>query len=194
MDRLVPELDPTKIPAFMRRRQLKIKASQPLYLTAWDRQKAGLIKESKPEKPLVTALDRKKAGLLIKRKKIGSKITHKKVKVRPVYTSGVIPSVCPPGPQKFLNEALIFEKIASGWKEIGIVTHFFPKIKVVVIALESDLRLQEQIKIGEAGQIVDSMQINKRPVDKAYAGDEIGLKVTTSPLVGERVYKYTDYV
>lgn len=76
---------------------------------------------------------------------------------------------------------------------IGKITHVFDKISVVVIELEKGLKVGDKISIEKDGeafeQVVDSMQIEKTPIQKAKAGDAIGLKTLQPAKKGSDVYK-----
>lgn len=76
---------------------------------------------------------------------------------------------------------------------IGTVTHFFPKIGVAVILLSSSLSVGDTIQFesdqGPYEQILDSMQIDRKPVFKAGAQEEIGIKLKKSPIIGCTVYR-----
>lgn len=65
---------------------------------------------------------------------------------------------------------------------IGKITHYFDKIGVAVIELSDSLKNGEKIAIeGHSGesfeQVVDSMQIDKKPVSSAKKGQAIGIKL-----------------
>ncbi len=78
-------------------------------------------------------------------------------------------------------------------KEIGIVKHFYPKISVAVIELKDELKVGEQIIVRGSTtsleQSVDSIQIEHESVDKATAGQSIGLKVKDRVRENDIVYK-----
>lgn len=78
-------------------------------------------------------------------------------------------------------------------KEVGKVTHFFTNISVAVIELSDELSVGDTIHIKGATsdftQLVESMQIEKKPVEKAEKGQSIGLKVTEHAREGDKVYK-----
>lgn len=177
--------DPLKMPAFMRRRSLAKKAAEiRLLLTAFDRKKAGLLKEKKPLRDLVlaTALDRKKAGRLLEPRKKNKKQLKIKLAKRPalVYSAPA---------DNFLPDDS-FQPIVTqpSWQKLGIVTHFFEKISVGVIRLHGDLRSGQEIMIGQVRQTVASMQINRIEVQRAYVEDEVGVKLVMKPTVGDIVY------
>jgi putative protease len=77
--------------------------------------------------------------------------------------------------------------------EIGRITHFFSKISVAVIELKKPLKVGETIAIKgpttDFEQPVDSMQIEHKDVQKAEAGQSIGLKVAQRVRETDIVYK-----
>jgi phage terminase small subunit len=77
--------------------------------------------------------------------------------------------------------------------EIGRITHFFPKISVAVIELEKALEVGDTIAVKgpttDFEQKVDSMQIEHKNVEKAEAGQSIGLKVAERVRETDVVYK-----
>ena len=78
-------------------------------------------------------------------------------------------------------------------KPIGKITHYFSKIGVGVIELTDVLSVGDTIRIvgGEAdfNQDVDSMEVEHQKVDKAKAGDSVGLKVDQKVREGYSVFK-----
>ncbi|HIC94997.1 TPA: translation elongation factor-like protein [Candidatus Bipolaricaulota bacterium] len=77
--------------------------------------------------------------------------------------------------------------------EIGKVTHYFSRIGVGAITLSGELKLGDKIRIRGATtdfeQLVESMQIEGKPVERAGAGDSVGLKVKDRVREGDVVYK-----
>lgn len=77
--------------------------------------------------------------------------------------------------------------------EVGRVTHFFSKISVAVIELKAPLAVGDTIAIKgpttDFEQAVESMQIEHQNVQKATAGQSIGLKVTQRVRETDVVYK-----
>ena len=77
--------------------------------------------------------------------------------------------------------------------EIGQITHFFSKISVAVIELKKPLKVGDTIAIKgpttDFEQPVDSMQIEHKDVQKAEAGQSIGLKVAQRVRETDIVYK-----
>lgn len=84
------------------------------------------------------------------------------------------------------------EEIEEG-KLIGKITHYFGNIGVAVIELEGPLNAGDTIRIvggkTDFTQSVGSMQIEHEQIDKAKAGDSIGLKVDQKVHEGYKVYK-----
>ena len=77
--------------------------------------------------------------------------------------------------------------------EVGHITHFFPKISVAVVELTAPLATGDRILVKgpltDFEQTVDSMQIEHKNIERAEAGQSVGLK--TAQLVKEKdvVYK-----
>lgn len=64
---------------------------------------------------------------------------------------------------------------------IGVVTHYFPHVQAAVVKLKKPLAVGDAILIKGSTthfqQQVESMQIDRMPIQKAKKGDEIGLQV-----------------
>jgi translation elongation factor EF-1alpha len=77
--------------------------------------------------------------------------------------------------------------------KVGRVTHFFSKISVAVIELTAPLAVGDRIVFKgpstDSEQTVDSMQIEHANVQKAEAGQSIGLKVAERVRETDLVYK-----
>jgi len=77
-------------------------------------------------------------------------------------------------------------------KQIGIITHFFDKIGVAVIKLSAPLKVGDQIRIekndGDFTQLVESIQVDKKPIESAKKGDDVGLKVSENVKEGNKVF------
>jgi len=78
-------------------------------------------------------------------------------------------------------------------EKIGIVSHIFGQIGVAVIDLEGILKVGDKIRFVGATtdfeQEVNSIQIDKEPVNEAGKGKSIGMKVSEKVRVGDEVYK-----
>lgn len=76
--------------------------------------------------------------------------------------------------------------------KVGVVTHHYDKIGVVVVDLTDNLAVGDKIKIvkdkEEFFQEVSSMQTEHQQVQAAKKGQTIGLKVNQSVKEGAEVY------
>ena len=77
--------------------------------------------------------------------------------------------------------------------EIGHITHFFSKIGVAVVELSLPLNTGDQILIKgpmtDFEQIAESLQIDRRVVSRAEAGQSIGLKMAQPVRERDVIYK-----
>ena len=77
--------------------------------------------------------------------------------------------------------------------EVGRVTHFYPKISVAIVELKAPLNIGDRILIRGATtnfeQTVESMQIEHKNIEKAEAGQIIGLKVKERVRDNDKVYR-----
>jgi len=77
--------------------------------------------------------------------------------------------------------------------EIGHIAHFFSKINVGVVELIAPLAVGDRILIKgpttDFEQAVDSMQIEHANIQKAEAGQSIGLKMADRAKERDIVYK-----
>lgn len=76
---------------------------------------------------------------------------------------------------------------------IGEVFTYFSHVSVAGIKLSGTLKVGDKIRIKGATTDfeipVDSMQIERNPVEEAKAGDSIGIKVPDKVRGGDKVYK-----
>jgi translation elongation factor EF-1alpha len=79
--------------------------------------------------------------------------------------------------------------------EIGKVTHFYARISVAVVELTAPVSVGDRILIQGANtnfeQTIESMQIEHENMERAEAGQSIGLKVTDRVREADVVYKVT---
>ncbi len=79
---------------------------------------------------------------------------------------------------------------------VGTVFSYFKKVGVAAVKLEADLAIGDTIRIIGATtdftQKVESMQIEKNPVEKAGAGDSVGIKVKDRVRPNDVVYKIVE--
>jgi hypothetical protein len=78
-------------------------------------------------------------------------------------------------------------------KEIGRITHFFPHIPAGVIELKGELAVGDTIHIKghttDLTEVIESMQIDNKPVQKGKRGDDIAIKITDRVRIHDTVYK-----
>ncbi len=78
-------------------------------------------------------------------------------------------------------------------QEVGRVSHFFARISVAVVELTSTISVGDRILIKgpttNLEQMVDSMEIEHEKVQRAVAGQSIGMKVESRVRDSDVVYK-----
>ncbi|MEK7116958.1 MAG: hypothetical protein AAB837_02230 [Patescibacteria group bacterium] len=78
-------------------------------------------------------------------------------------------------------------------KKVGKVTHYYDNIGVAIVELEATLKVGDKVKFEGHGadfeQEVTSLQVNHEQVEKASAGDAIGLKTDQKVKEGTEVKK-----
>lgn len=78
--------------------------------------------------------------------------------------------------------------------QIGEVSNYFKHVKAAAIKLTSSLKVGEKIIIQGGDKkiefVVESMQIDRKPIKEAKAGEEIGLLVPEDVHKGYKVYKF----
>lgn len=100
-----------------------------------------------------------------------------------------------PPPEKILKTTSKKFKTQNSRSDIlGEVTHYFDKIKVCVVRIDSGVlkrgdRVTLDGKSGAFEQEVNSMQVENKDVTSAKKGQLIGLKVKKVVSVGSKVYK-----
>jgi len=77
--------------------------------------------------------------------------------------------------------------------EVGHITHFFSKISVAVVELTAPLTTGDRILVKgpstDFEQVVESIQIEHKNIQRAEAGQNIGLKTTQHVRERDVVYK-----
>lgn len=80
-------------------------------------------------------------------------------------------------------------------EEIGKVDKYFAHPEVAAITVTGSLKVGDTIHIKgtttDITQTVDSMEINRKPIEEAKPGDDIGIKVKERVRPGDKVYKVT---
>jgi hypothetical protein len=84
---------------------------------------------------------------------------------------------------------------SRGREQIGTVEQFFSRLMVAAVRLTGDLEVGDIIEIGTEEeairQKVTSMQIDRRDVDSAARGDDVGIKLKYAVDEGSSVYRIT---
>ncbi len=77
--------------------------------------------------------------------------------------------------------------------EIGNIIHYFSKINVAVVQLTLPLSVGDRIQIKgpitDFEQIVDSMQVDRKAIQRAEGGQSVGLKMMQLARERDVVYK-----
>jgi hypothetical protein len=121
----------------------------------------------------------------LKKKKPVKKTALKKAKPRPKVKAKV----------KIRAKSKIKTKVRARLKEgvIGIVTHYFPHVRAAVVKLKAPITVGDRVKIKghttDFTQSLDSIQIDRMPVNTAKKGAEIGLLVNSRVRQHDVVYK-----
>jgi len=81
---------------------------------------------------------------------------------------------------------------SQGRSLVGEVDHYYDRLNVAAIRLSGELRVGDMIEIENEEytlkQRVASMQINRKDVDFASAGDDVGVKLSVPVPRGSSVY------
>ncbi len=76
---------------------------------------------------------------------------------------------------------------------IGIITHYFPKVRAAVVKLKGSLAIGDTVKIKghttDFKQAINSIQIDRIPINSAKKGQEVGLLVDSRVRKNDVVYK-----
>jgi putative protease len=82
-------------------------------------------------------------------------------------------------------------------EKIGIVEHFFTNVNVAAIKItDGELKVGDTIHfVGSTTdfkQKIESMQINRNPIEIVKVGDDVGIKVKERVREHDIVYKITE--
>lgn len=164
------EIDPTKIPAFQRKRSL-------------------IAKQRKKTKASKTTKVRKTRTSYQKSTYQSPSIINEPLTDILLPSQSIFPAPIDNDPLPTKVERKDFEEM----KICGQCEGYFDKINVAIIKLTSPLRIGDIVIFEKEGglfqQTITSMQIDRREIRLATSGNDIGLKVLQTPTVGTRVYK-----
>lgn len=84
-------------------------------------------------------------------------------------------------------------KTPSSLKAIGVVTHYFPKVRAGVIKMtKGTLALGDMVHLKghttDFKQKVDSLQLDHVPIEKATEGQEVGMRVKSRVRQNDAVF------
>lgn len=75
---------------------------------------------------------------------------------------------------------------------VGMVEHFYDKLNVAAIRLTGGVKIGDTLEIENDAEIVklkvSSMQIDRKDVEEASDGDDVGIKTDIRVVVDSRVY------
>ena len=78
-------------------------------------------------------------------------------------------------------------------KLIGEVSNYFEHVNAVAIKLKGSLKVGDTIRVKGSNrdfeQVVESIQIDRKPVTSAKKGDEIGILIKEKVHKGYHIYK-----
>ncbi len=76
---------------------------------------------------------------------------------------------------------------------LGQITHYYDKIGVAIIELKDTLKVGDTVKFkkgdDEFEQVINSIQVEKAPVDSADKGAIVGIKVEQPLKEGTEVFQ-----
>ncbi|MDD4908552.1 MAG: hypothetical protein PHJ00_05790 [Candidatus Omnitrophica bacterium] len=88
---------------------------------------------------------------------------------------------------------LATKKKAEKGVVVGIITHYFPKVRAAVIKLKAPLSVGDTIRVKghttDFTESINSIQIDRVPINAAKKGQEIGLLVNSRVRQHDLVYK-----
>lgn len=118
---------------------------------------------------------------------------NKKTKKRAIVKKPLRKKTAKNRPRAHKAKALTAKTVVKKEKLIAGVVHYFSKIKVAILKMKSDLKINDKIHIKgfttDFTQIVASMQINHNPVEIVKKGQEIGILVKNKVRHKDKVYK-----
>jgi U32 family peptidase len=98
------------------------------------------------------------------------------------------------GKSLFTDYASVEGSAAKVYKEyVGKVTHYYPKAGVVLVKLAKEIKTKDKLvfigkNVGVDQITVEEIEINKKRVEKAKKGDEIGIKISREVKKNTEVY------
>jgi len=82
--------------------------------------------------------------------------------------------------------------LADKGKKLGIVTHFYDKIGVGIVKLDSNLKVGDKLKFSgnntDFEQVISQMQFDHKDIETAKKGQEVGIKLDGVVKKGDSAY------
>ncbi|MCM8797581.1 MAG: hypothetical protein NC923_06900 [Candidatus Omnitrophica bacterium] len=128
--------------------------------------------------------------MVLKKRKLKSRPAKKTIRNKKITTKKPVLKK-----KKTIKKLTVQKKPVSDKSKdiIGVVTHYFPKVRAAVIKLKTALALGQKIRIKghttDFTQTVSSIQIDHAPVTEAKNGQEIGLLVNSRVRQHDLVYR-----
>jgi len=117
----------------------------------------------------------KKKKKAVLKKKI---IKKKNLKKKPAIKKSAKKTV-----KKPLSKKKVVKTKKNKENVVGVITHYFPKVRAAVIKVKSPIAIGDTLKIKghttDFTQTISSMQIDRVAITVAKKGDEIGLLVNS---------------
>lgn len=77
-------------------------------------------------------------------------------------------------------------------KKVGVITHYYDKLGVGIIKLDSDIKIGDKLKFQghktDFEQEVGQMQFDHKDIPEGKKGQEVGIKVDGVVRSGDAVY------
>jgi len=216
MPRSTTKLESVNMPAFQRKRSLAAKArKQTKPRTALERREAGIpVVKPKRTRRTVRTVRSSSVGTRVSS---GSSLSdpgyRAKIAARRAALSGSSSTSSSSGGFASLGSAeekyssstsggfsapMVDEEVedVSDFREMracGTVSDFFDQVDVAVVDVHSRISVGDRLVFetidGLFEQTLDSMQVDRKDVEVAYSGDDVGIKVKAKPRKGGQVYK-----
>jgi hypothetical protein len=128
-----------------------------------------------------------------KKKTVKRSASRKKTSSKKKIISRKKPSVRKTSAKKVKKPVRAAKKKIQIGVMVGAITHYFPKVRAAVIKLKSPLSVGDTIRVKghttDFTETVNSIQIDRVPIDTAKKGQEIGLLVNSRVRQHDLVYK-----
>src|SRR3989344_9183224 len=94
--------------------------------------------------------------------------------------------------KKLLRALGLSKKAPRTDKPVGEVTHYYGNLGVAIVKFNQDMPVGKNLTFQGAttdfSQDVSEMQMNHKPVQTAFRGQEVGIKIKGKSREGDKVY------